>query len=216
MVCYGSSLGAYCALYYGGAIDSRIIAAAPRFPAWPRRADPKYADLVVTHHELWEVPRSSKAPVLIYDRFLKGDVATIEEMATRAYPDARHVQTDYAGHGVLVEMSRAKVLSRFIRALVERDEIIDFDLPTDSPGYMFTKAKTLMRTNPAEARSLMEQSLEKHPSKHVFLNLISMMLRSGEIDDARALVERGRSDSTGKLQLTPQFERMCREHGIIP
>lgn len=64
VVCYGSSLGAYAALYYGGSIDARIIAAAPMLPAWPPLKRPKDA-IPLKHLPLNDVPRSRHEPVLI-------------------------------------------------------------------------------------------------------------------------------------------------------
>ncbi len=56
VVTYGASLGGYAALYYGGAIDARIIAASPMLPAWRPLRNRAYADLEVTHGELRDGP----------------------------------------------------------------------------------------------------------------------------------------------------------------
>lgn len=52
VISYGSSLGGYAALYYGGVVNARIIAAAPMFPRWPPLHRKAFADLEITHQEL--------------------------------------------------------------------------------------------------------------------------------------------------------------------
>src|SRR5699024_9857742 len=64
---YGSSLGAYAALYFGGSVNARIIAAAPKNSAHPLVLQKRFAELGFHHRELTEVQRADHAPLILFD-----------------------------------------------------------------------------------------------------------------------------------------------------
>jgi len=110
---YGSSLGGYCALYYGGCIDATIVAAAPKNSALPEFLKPEFEDLEFRHLPLSQVPKSSKDPVILYDPFRKVDDKMVKQFVLPIYPNARIVELPFAGHNVLTPM-KAGVLKQFM------------------------------------------------------------------------------------------------------
>lgn len=199
-----------------GAWHARIIAAAPMFPAWPPLEKKPFADLPVTHHELWEGPLSSRLPVVIYDRHLGGDSRMVDEMVLRAYPGARLARVEHTGHGVLLAFQRARQLTPFILALLERDEIIPVELPTeDSPVWTLYRAKHLLHSHPDEARRLLERSFDLEPSRTAYATLLSMLARRNHLEDAQALIDRvAESGLAEKVTLPGGIAKLARDKGL--
>lgn len=190
VICYGSSLGGYAALYYGGVLDARIIAAAPMFPSWPPLNRKPFADLRITHCELKDSPRSSKQPVVIYDKHIAPDRFLVQNMVLPAYPNARLVEVEYTGHAVLIPIQRAGLLTDFILQLINNDTIIPLNLPTDT-CHLWTlyKGIALLKEETAEARQLLRQSLALRPNRVAFEVLLGSLLRSDLVEDAQNLVD---------------------------
>lgn len=116
---YGSSLGAYAALYYGGIVNARIIAAAPKNSAHPLVLQKRFAHLDFNHRELADVPHSAAAPIVLYDPHRRDETRFINKLVVPAYPDGHYIKLDYAGHTVLDTMKQAGVLKSFITSVID-------------------------------------------------------------------------------------------------
>ncbi|MGP9583384.1 hypothetical protein [Brachybacterium sp. AOP35-5H-19] len=125
VVTYGSSLGAYCAIYYGGCVDAKILASAPRNSAHPVIAHPKYKDLIYKHADIPKVPCSSKNPVIFVDPTMAVDMNFIHTMIEPVYPQLKTVEVEYAGHAVLHAIRELGILKRFIVSIIEDDVVQD-------------------------------------------------------------------------------------------
>ncbi|WP_257274351.1 hypothetical protein, partial [Endozoicomonas sp. SESOKO4] len=116
---YGSSLGAYCSLYYGGCINAQIISSAPKNSAHPEMLQKKFSHLKWQHSELTDIPISNKKPIILHDPFQVEEREYIERFVKPAYPDARHVVLPFWGHTILNTMKQSGVVSRFITNIIE-------------------------------------------------------------------------------------------------
>lgn len=215
VVCYGSSLGAYAALYFGGCINARIVAAAPMLPAYPplNRAPDR---IPILHMPLPEAPSSTHSPIILYDPTLPSDSLIVADMVRPAYPDARYMRLEYAGHTVLNYLAKAGVISPLIWSMITQDQIIDVNLPTEtSPIWLFNRGRVLLKSAPTEARSMFERSLELEPAQHVLANLINLLLRRGWIEPAQELVERALQSGDPRLAIAPAILDRARDAGII-
>ncbi|SEW10380.1 hypothetical protein SAMN04488515_1061 [Cognatiyoonia koreensis] len=130
VVCYGSSLGAYAALYYGGTINAEVLAGAPMLPSWTGFQRPKYHDLMRAHIPLADVPKSDVPPIILTDPKEPNDILYMEGAIKPAFPHARYVELPYAGHTVLKTIEEAGMLSSVVKAVFETGEFPEIKLPT--------------------------------------------------------------------------------------
>lgn len=129
---YGSSLGAYAALYYGGAIDAKIIASAPKNSAHRFMRKKKYAHIKFKHEDLEDTPLSAANPLVLYDPFREEETKFIEQWVKPAYPNAYLMKFPFAGHTILNTMQQSGVLKHFIKSYIEEDRILDIKLDRQS------------------------------------------------------------------------------------
>ncbi|EKO3597160.1 polysaccharide deacetylase family protein [Vibrio metschnikovii] len=128
---YGSSLGAYAALYYGGVINAKIIASAPKNSAHPSMRKKRFNNVDFLHNEYVDNPKSLYEPVVLYDPFRSEETKFIHNYVLKAYPKANLVEFPYAGHTVLNTMKESGVLSKFITSYIDQDIIEDVELKSE-------------------------------------------------------------------------------------
>jgi hypothetical protein len=118
IVFYGSSLGAYAALYY--AQDEHVLAFSPRVPIHPDyRHFGKSADLnnaPFVHDPLGFTPNA----VVVYDPLNEWDRAFVEK-EVRA-PAGSFYRVPFAGHSAITYLGEAKVLPRIVLDYIKRGE----------------------------------------------------------------------------------------------
>lgn len=115
---YGSSLGGYCALYFGGCIDATIIAASPRNSAHPSINSPKFSNLVYKHRDFSEVPATTKSVYIVYDSNIVMDKRFIYEQVMKLYPEPKLLALPDGSHAVLKTMLSSKVLQLYISSII--------------------------------------------------------------------------------------------------
>lgn len=195
VVCYGSSLGAYAALYYGGTLDARIIAAAPMLPAWPPLERPAHDRLPIAHGTVADGPISTKAPVVIYDPYVRHDQMMIDGIVLPAYPEARFLRLPLSGHTVLNYLKQAGLLKTIIRDLIADDALADHTYPTeDNATWCFNRGRAIRKSDPDEAIRLLTKGFGLERSRHIYGNLMPLLLRAGRIDEARDLLTIAQAD----------------------
>ncbi|WJS83801.1 hypothetical protein [Paracoccus sp. TOH] len=215
VVTYGSSLGAYAALYYGGAVDARMIAAAPMLPAWRPLKLRAYEDLPVTHGDIKDGPLSRHDPVVIYDPHIRNDTHLIRELVAPAYPNLRPVEVPYAGHTVLVTLSQARLLKPLVLGIIEHDAIIPFDPPGEGTAiYHGELGRSLIRTDRKAARAELEKSLAIAPSKRFFGMLVNLLIRSGDHEAAQQLICKAENSGDKRLGLVPSVRQTAINAGL--
>lgn len=189
IVCYGSSLGAYAAIYFAGAIDARVIAAAPMLPAWPPLG--RDADAIpLLHQPLSAAPKTTRSPIVLYDPMVPADRKMIDQMIRPAYPNGRYVELEFAGHTVLQSLNRSKLLKPFIIGAIERDEVIEINRDVEQdPLWHYQKGRHVSKSEPALARHHFERSLELAPSRHTAANLLVTLMRLGDRVAAQAVLD---------------------------
>lgn len=187
---YGSSLGAYAALYYGGAVDAAIIASAPKNSAHPSMRKAKYSDIEFKHSELSEVPKSTIPPLVLFDPYREEESQFIEKWVTPAYSDAHLLQLPYAGHTVLNTMKESGVLKKFINTYVQKGEVISFKLrEEDSYIWHAEKGRKLLKNERfGEARRHFEKSLELRQNGDAASGLVRALLKENQPDTAQQVI----------------------------
>jgi hypothetical protein len=215
VVCYGSSLGGYAALYYGGSIDARCIAAAPMLPAWRPLAVPAYKDINVKHLELIDVPVSKHDPVIIFDPCVSMDLYLVENMIRPAYPNLRDVRVPYAGHTVLTTLTQARLLRPIIGSLIKDDEIIDFAPPAEGTAIWHgEKGHHLMKSDPANAKIEFLVSLDLRPSKRIFNQLIQCLIKLNQLEEAQLFLNKAKVSGDKNYELSPPRAKSATNAGL--
>lgn len=143
VVCYGSSLGGYCALYYGGAIDCKIIAASPKNSAHPSFKLKKYDSLHFNHD--FKMPESKSKAFIIYDPKRGSDRSFIDELVRPVFKNAEYLDLPFAGHAVLHYIKDVGKLKSLILDITHNDEFpnIPKNVPTD--GFLYNKSMLLYK-----------------------------------------------------------------------
>ncbi|TCZ53601.1 hypothetical protein [Roseicella aquatilis] len=102
VACYGLSMGAFAALYYGGAIDAAILAVSPLVSIHPRFPQMGLRELrkavTIRHVDLREVPKSRKPCLILYDPQDEPDELYMTHEVIPAFPEARILRLRYTAH----------------------------------------------------------------------------------------------------------------------
>lgn len=206
MIAYGSSLGAYAAIYFGGCIDARIIGGSPMLPAWRRLGNRKYADLTITHDDLVNTRLSSHAPVVLVDPHLGPDMLMVDEMIRPAYPDLRLVTVPYGGHTVFLTLQPARILKPLIVTLIEMGEVMNFDPPGEGMAmYHAERGRALKRSDPEAAIVELEKSLAITAATQPYCNLLAILLNQGDIAGIQSRVDAAKASGQARLRIVPSL-----------
>lgn len=104
VVCYGISMGAFAALYFGGAINASILALSPLcsiHPRYPQLGGQDYRKHVVaTQCDLADAPKSQQPVFVIFDPRLRVDTLYMRAEVIPAFPNATIALAPGAGHPV--------------------------------------------------------------------------------------------------------------------
>lgn len=131
---YGSSLGGYCALYYAGAVNGVVIAAAPRNPIHPSiknllKTNGEYLHKKINQHRI-----TDRYVLVILDPTNEVDKLFFEEVVLPSYPNLRLLQAPYAGHEVLLHLNYTGELKSILSDVITEDYLnIKIDNSLDSP-----------------------------------------------------------------------------------
>lgn len=134
---YGSSLGGYCALYYGGIVDATIIAASPRNSAHPLIADEEWNSVIFNHIPMSEVKLSLNPVFIVYDSLISKDSEFISEIFLPYYSESHLLTVPGGSHQVLKCMSDAGVLKMYIKSIVDNE--------CGNSKFKYIKAKCLYK-----------------------------------------------------------------------
>ena len=190
-ITYGSSLGAYCAIYYAGVINARAIAAAPKNSAHPIIGRREYSIIGFKHREISENPVSAEDPVIIYDPHHMDESKYIDKLILPVYSNARLVKVPFAGHTILQAMKLSKVLSPFIKNIIENNIIIKFSLD-DEDSYIWNgeKGRFLIKSGDIEkGLEYLYRSLSIYPNKEALEYLVNHYVKQNDVSKIEYLCD---------------------------
>ncbi|MDO6451791.1 sugar-transfer associated ATP-grasp domain-containing protein [Oceanobacillus profundus] len=137
---YGSSLGAYCALYYGGVINANILALSPRIPAHPvinKLMGGIFKNKGFQHKELTNLKVSNKEVNIFYDKYNYIDNYYVNIFIKQAYPNANYYHISNAGHytaralllsGELKNVAKFFFENKELKFLLNKEKIIKWHI----------------------------------------------------------------------------------------
>jgi hypothetical protein len=124
---YGSSGGAYAALYFSKCNDFIPIAISPRMSIHPEFGSPKYLGAAEFLHEpieSWSIPEKSGA--VIYDPHDQMDNKYVREVLKRAFPNIQYIKVPHSGHPSGLVMTKSGQLQQLVRSYI-KDEPVQFE-----------------------------------------------------------------------------------------
>lgn len=132
---YGSSLGGYCALYFGGCVDATIIAASPKNSAHHSINMARFKNLTFKHKCFSNIPTTSKEVYIVYDSTIRSDSKFINEYISLAYLSPKLLPIEHGTHMVLQTMLKAGVLKLYVNSIVDKN------YSQDISNYIMAKCK---------------------------------------------------------------------------
>lgn len=201
---YGSSAGGYAALYFGGSVDARILAACPRNSQHPnnyRRATERRlgADEMAQmakrfYHtaDLNEVPLSKHQPIIVYDRRQPKDHRMVQKWALSAYPGAEIINVPNSGHKPLERLRMTGGLSYLLKSFVSNEPICRDQLkhPIGSQPRILDDAVLAHESGDYEAAAdLLNIDFMTLRSSGLFSIYLDSVIRSGNIKHETRLSE---------------------------
>lgn len=165
-VCYGASLGAYASMYYGGALNANILAAAPQLPAMPALGMRHAQTVTIVHEEMHSVPRSAGATFTLWDPHERPDNILVSEYIQQMYPDGIYHKMPFYGHKVLETLAAHGLVQKYILEVLESFQKPNIELPTeDSSIWVCNYGKKIFRDQNLEtALTYFEKSFAIQPS----------------------------------------------------
>ena len=150
MLTYGASAGGYAALYYGGLINARILAASPRNSLHPIHAKNGVVSPEFVHQpSLSDLPLAAHNPIIVYDSVETRDERTVQNWVLPSYPDANVIRVWNAGHMALQKLKKAGSLSRLVG---------DFMAHKDMEGWTYEFPEGTIDRSLDEARKTYERN----------------------------------------------------------
>lgn len=187
---YGASLGGYCALYYGGVINSSIIAAAPKNSADPFFSKKNYWGNFL-HKSLNLIPKTSSSVLVIYDPYREEESRYIDEVVKGIYPSLNEFRLNFSGHKVLNTMRDLGILTEFIKNYISKDKIIvpEYDI-RKLPIYYEQKGLYYYKTkNFNKSEFLLKKSISMKPSAEAISFLLRIYIKQNRYDDCFDLLK---------------------------
>lgn len=94
VICYGASLGGYCAVYYGGYLNAEIIAASPKNSAHPdlvaKNKNSRFSKDLWKHSSIVEAPKSGKNVSIIVDLNYSSDRFFFRKICYSCLPKSKN------------------------------------------------------------------------------------------------------------------------------
>lgn len=118
---YGTSLGGYSSLYFGGVIDATIIAGAPMLPVHPTINHPHYSDIEYKHIPIKDTKKTSKPVFILHDPLQVSDTNFIKKHVLPAYPTAYFIPVKGGTHLVMKTLIQKRLLKGTILDLINHN-----------------------------------------------------------------------------------------------
>lgn len=190
-IAYGSSLGAYNALYYCASYCD-VLAMAPRNPAHPifgvlkdKKVDFK--------HNLSQFYNPEATPIIYYDSKNKIDNTYVQGDLKLAFPNGRFIECPYAGHTTIRFLHEIGILKSVVLNFIKGEKIpdIDFKLRIQSQQFLYELGQEcLNRNKPSWACTLAKSVLERVPDdKNAKLLQIKALRNMGNYREAIRLTK---------------------------
>lgn len=199
VVSYGSSLGAYAALYFGRDEPWTVIASSPRNSSHPVFGAPAWQAHTAFRHQRFAAGRPAACQaVIVYDPRDALDRRYIEGEVLPQFPHAQVLRVPFAGHPANQFLGDIGFIAPYVRAVLAEQPVPTLDRRADrvrSATYHQVLAQhCLQHGHLAWADALVERSLALAPGRMLALRTRGMVrLAQGRWDEAVTALEAARA-----------------------
>jgi tetratricopeptide (TPR) repeat protein len=192
VVAYGSSLGAYAALYFARDMDWTVIASSPRVSAHPVYGVERWQRLAPFRHERFAPSQDPRCrAIVLYDPRDRMDRSYIEGEILPAFPQAQVHRVPYSGHPTNQFLGDVRFIAPFVRAVLsdESRPVLDRRAVRErSPNYFQVLAQAcLEHGHVGWADALVGRSIALHPGRLAAHRTRAMVkLAQGDLAQAAA------------------------------
>lgn len=194
-VTYGTSLGGYAAVYYGGIIDAEIVCAAPRLSVLPELGRPLSRTAACLHLPLDQTPCTTRRVSFIYDPHQASEAHLMDRYLRPMYPDAVHHVFPFFGHKILESLARTIRLQSLIAPLLKGESV---SIEADGTGNAIWNANrarhALKAGEIAEALQHGHRSIAIAPTSDGVGALARCLQRTGDHAAAASVLDALRAD----------------------
>lgn len=173
VLAYGSSLGAYAALYYCRDLDCEVIAPSPRVSVHPVHGTPAWQRQVPFRHEPFDAVRPARCrAVVIYDPREPRDRRYVEQEILPQFPTAQLVRVPFSGHPTTQFLGDIGFLPAYMRAVVAGRPPPRLDRRQrvhSATWFQVLAERCAQRGRLAVAESLIDRSLALRPNNMLAL-----------------------------------------------
>ncbi|KRG35761.1 hypothetical protein [Psychrobacter sp. P11G3] len=117
---YGTSLGGYSSIYYGGVVNATIIAGAPKL-SLITNSNIRYRHIEYKHISIKDTIKSINPVYIIYDPLVSGDVNFIKKHILSGYPQAKFLPVKGGTHLVIKKLLEKGIIKDTIIDLVNNN-----------------------------------------------------------------------------------------------
>jgi hypothetical protein len=195
VVVYGSSLGAYAALYFGRDLPgAHVVASSPRVSVHPRFGVPAWQKRVAFRHAAFDADSPAQCRAFIaYDNRDAKDRLYVEQELLPQFPAAEVLTVPYSGHPSNHFLSEVGFIAPFMRSVLAGTPRprLDRRRKARSPSYLLALGQACMaRGKRRWAEALLQRSLGLYADNMVtHRTLGELYLQQGRWPEARAALE---------------------------
>lgn len=170
VITYGSSLGAYAALYYAGVLNAKALALSPMCSADPKLKPPKNKYPAFVHQPFEQIKISDQTPLIAYDPLMRRDKLYVEQVISLAYPHADRLALPNGMHSVSLSLQASGQLKAFFMHGLLHEGVPDISInPLLDKRYCIAEAKKQLRADNVSAfQQLFEHALTMGQSVDLF------------------------------------------------
>jgi hypothetical protein len=191
---YGSSLGAYCALYFCATLDCDVVAISPRISVHPRFGVSHWqAKIAFKHLALALLPPPVCRAMIVFDpkdpmdrRFMDGEILPY-------FSEAHELRAEYSGHPSGYFLSETGYVGGLLRSVIAGKPVPPFDRAkkASSPTYLHVLATACASRNKLRwALELADRSVRMNPkSPMAHRAQARILLAAGQPTDAKAAID---------------------------
>ncbi len=163
VVAYGSSLGAYAALYYCRDIACEVVASSPRVSTHPRFGAKVWQQKIAFSHQPFDARVQPRCrAIIIFDPRDTIDRRYIDSEVLPQFPQALVMRVPYSGHPSNHFLSEIGFIAPFVRAVIAGTDHPPLDRRQrvrSATYFQVLAALCLQRQKPRWADALIERSL---------------------------------------------------------
>lgn len=195
VVGYGSSLGAYCALYFCSQLDCDVVATSPRVSAHPRYGVYHWQAKVTFEHRTFDdLPAPRCRATIIFDPMDAQDGPYMQGEVLPYFRDARQLRAPYSGHPSGYFLNEIGYVGDMMRAVIAGQPLPPFDRKKKAASWTYLQVLAAACGEHGKsrwARALVDRSLALNPRNPIaHRTKAKILLAARQLEQAKESIDR--------------------------